>query len=563
MPTPFIKLAKLCSKLESTKKRRDMIDWVALFLQELEGIEIEPATSILVGKALPQRDQRVLDVNWATIKKVIIEVVTSDNSSFFVALTKTGDVGDATKIIMEKGTTQRQLTLFKKPLSIIEVRRVFEGIADATGGRSRGIKERLLKTLLSNASPLEAKYIVRILLKDMRTGFQEGLMEQAVGKAFEIPLEVVRTANMLTGDIGKVALLAKQGGIEALAQLKFTLFNPTKPMLAQMASTVKEALKEHGDSTAFEYKLDGARVQIHKSGNNVKIFSRRLTDITKSLPEIVHQVKNNLKVEKAVIEGEVVAFGKNGSPLPFQHLMRRFKRIHGIENALNKIPLKLFLFDLLYIDGESFIDRPYSMRRKELSAISGNISLTEQIVTSNLKLANSFLKKAIEAGHEGLMVKKPDSLYRPGTRGKRWLKIKETLKPLDLVIVAAEYGYGKRHGWLSDYCLAALDTETGQFLQVGKTFKGLTDSEIVEMTERLKGHAIRSENHRVIVKPQIVVEVEYNEIQKSSLYICGMALRFARITRIRYDKDSDEIDTIQEMRKIYEEQFEKKSRYSI
>lgn len=563
MPTPFIKFAELCSRLESTTKRKDMIDWVATFLQELSEDEIKPATLLLVGKALPQADHRVLDVSWATICKVIKKVANVDDDSFYIILAKSGDVGDATKIIMENGSTRKQLTLFKEPLSIIEVRRTLENIAEATGVKSREIKERLLETLCSKATPLESKYLVRILLKGMRTGFQEGLMEQAVGKAFKIPLETIQTANMLTGDIGKVALLAQQRGIDALTQLEFKVFNPTKPMLAQMASTVEEAFEEHGGVTALEFKLDGARVQIHKSGNNVKIFSRRLTDVTRSLPELVKKVKSNLKIKNAIVEGEVVAFGKNGNPMPFQHLMRRFKRIHNIEYASNRIPVKLFLFDVLYINGKNYIDKPYNLRRKKLSAIAGNISLTEQIITSNIRIANLFMKKSIKAGHEGLIAKKLESLYRPGSRGKGWLKIKEILKLLDLVIVAAEYGYGKRHGWLSDYSLAARDVDTNQLLQVGKTFKGLTDNEIIEMTERLKELAIRKENHRVMVNPEIIVEVAYNEIQKSSVYKCGMALRFARITRIRDDKNIDDIDTIQQVRKIYENQFEKKSKFSV
>lgn len=561
MPTSFTTLAKLCGRLEFTTKRNDMVSWVASFLLKLDEEEVEPATLMLISRALPRWDQRVLEVSWATLNKTIKKVTNANNHVLSSAFAKTGDVGDATKIVFERGKTRKQTMLFQSQLTILDVRQTFEKIAETIGERSREKKERLLGTLLGSATPLEAKYLVRILLKEMRTGFHEGLMEQAVAEAFKIPLKVVQTASMLTGDIGSVATLAKLEGKEGLLRVEFKIFRPIKPMLAQMAATVDEVLKDHGGQTALEYKLDGARVQIHKSGDTVKIFSRRLKDVTRSLPEIVQKVRSSVKAEKAVLEGEVIAVGKDSNPMPFQHLMRRFTRIREIQHALKEMPIQLYLFDALYIDGVSLINEPYNLRRHRLTNVAGNIPLTKQIVTSNAETAEHFMKEAIEAGHEGLMAKKSESPYTPGIRGKGWFKIKETLEPLDLVIVAAEYGYGRRHGWLSDYCLAARDTESGDLLQVGKTFKGLTDAEIIKMTERLEKSAIGKEGHRVVVTPKIIVEVTYNEIQRSSTYKCGMALRFARISRIRNDKNLEAVDSIQKIRKIYEEQFEKKDRY--
>jgi DNA ligase-1 len=241
--------------------------------------------------------------------------------------------------------------------------------------------------------------------------------------------------------------------------------------------------------------------------------------------------------------------------------MRRFKRVHAIEGMAEKIPVKLYLFDILYLNGESLISVPYLQRRQILAENAGETPLTEQIITDKTDEAERFLKEAMDAGHEGLMAKKPDSPYTPGIRGKRWLKIKPVLEPLDLVIVAAEYGYGRRHEWLSDYYLAARDAETGEFLTVGKTFKGLTDAEIIEMTRRLKELTVKEEPRRVVVIPKMVVEATYNEIQKSPKYKCGMALRFARINRTREDKTPEEADTIQRVREIYEKQFLKKGRY--
>ena len=243
--------------------------------------------------------------------------------------------------------------------------------------------------------------------------------------------------------------------------------------------------------------------------------------------------------------------------------MRRFKRVRAIEDMIKKIPVKLYMFDILYLDGESLITDSYTNRRRILAENFGEISLTDQLISNNLEESVQFLKKATDSGHEGLVAKKLDSQYVPGTRGKLWLKIKPVLEPLDLVIVAAEYGYGRRHRWLSDYYLAALDPETEEFLMVGKTFKGLSDMEIIEMTERLKEITIKVEDRRVVVIPKIVVQVLYNEIQQSSKYRSGMALRFARIDFIREDKTPEEADTIQKVRKIFEKQFIKKGRYKI
>jgi DNA ligase-1 len=561
MPTSFRLLAELCERLEATKKRLLMIDAVADFLKRLDQEEVEPAVAMILGRPFPRRSQQTLDVSWAKLSGIIERMAGVERKEFWQAFSKSGDIGSATKAVLENSKTRRQAVLFERALTIVEVRRDFSAIAETSGTGSREKKERLMEALFSLASPVEAKYLIRIFIGEMRTGFHEGLMEQTAAKAFDIPLVDVQKASMITGDVGEVASVLKAEGREGIGRIGFEVFRPVQLMLAQMADNVEEALKEHGGKTAFEYKYDGARVQIHKHGDEVRIFSRRLTDATGSLPEIVETVITNVVAREAILEGEVVAVNSSGSPIPFQHLMRRFKRVHAIEESAEQIPVKLYLFDVLYLDGESLISFRYLQRRQRLSEIIGKIPLATQIVTEDAKMAKHFLDEALAAGHEGLMVKDVASVYIPGIRGKRWLKIKPILEPLDLVIVAAEYGYGRRHGWLSDYYLAARDAETGEFLEVGKTFKGLTDVEIIEMTRRLKEIATRETMGRVFVVPKIVVEVAYNEIQKSPKYSCGMALRFARITRIREDKGIEEADTIQRAREIYEKQFLKKGRY--
>lgn len=557
----FRSLVDLCEKLAKTTKRNLMIETVAEFLKDLGEEEIEPAISMILGRAFPKYDSRTLDVSWATISDVIKRLSGVDWAIFYSAFRSTGDIGAATQVMLERGSSNRQSILFEKPLTILDVRKIFEYIAGSKGQGSREKKERFIEALLSRATPVEAKYLVKVMIGEMRTGFQEGLMEAAISRAFSIPLKDIQTASMLTGDVGEVAYLCKKYGKEGILNLGFKVFRPIKPMLAQMAGSLKEVFEEHGGKTALEFKLDGARIQIHMSNGDVRIFSRRLTDVTKSLPEIVNLVRSEVSANEVILEGEVIAVSDDGKPMPFQHLMRRFKRIHEVSKVAEDIPVELYLFDMLYVDGENLIKTPYVERRSRLSEIAGNISLTKQIITSSLDEAELFLRTAINEGHEGLMAKRLDSPYTPGVRGKHWFKIKEILAPLDLVVVAAEYGYGRRHKWLSDYYLAAKDGD--RFTIVGKTFKGLTDDEIAEMTERLKRITVREEGNRVIVLPRIVVEVAYNEIQKSPKYESGMALRFARILRIRDDKTPEEADTIETVRRIFETQFERKARITF
>jgi DNA ligase-1 len=561
VPTLLSALAELGEKLEATRKRLAMISLVAEFLKGLEAEEVEPAVSMILGRSFPKWSPRALEVSWATLSAIIRRVTGVDWSVFNAAFRQSGDIGSATKTVFENSRIRRQTALFQKTLTLLEVRRSLEAISEVLGYGSREKKERLIEALLSQSSPVEAKYLVKIFIGEMRTGFHEGLMEQAVSEAFQVPLKLVQEASMITGDIGEVAAAAKIEGKEGLSKINFKVFRPVSLMLAQMADGVEEALELHQGKTAFEYKYDGARVQIHKSSGTVRIFSRRLTDVTESLPEIVEMAESNVRAGEAILEGEVVAVDDSGCPIPFQHLMRRFRRVHAVEDMAERIPLRLYLFDILYLDGKSLISLPYLQRRKVLADNAGEIPLTSQRVTDSVEEAELFLKEAMDAGHEGLMAKRLDSPYTPGIRGKRWLKIKPVLEPLDLVIVAAEYGYGRRHDWLSDYYLAARDEETGTFSPLGKTFKGLTDAEIIEMTRRLKELVVKRERGRVVVVPKIVVEVAYNEIQRSPTYECGMALRFARITRVRDDKTPEEADTVQRVREIYERQFLKKGRY--
>jgi DNA ligase-1 len=299
-------------------------------------------------------------------------------------------------------------------------------------------------------------------------------------------------------------------------------------------------------------------VQIHKDREQTRIWSRRLTEVTRSLPEIVAIAQKHLQGDSFILDAEVVATGTDGRPFPFQELMRRFRRVHGIETAAGEIPLSLYLFDCLYLDGRSLIDEPYEARWQKLSEISADKYLAARQIVREKNTAESFLQESISAGHEGLMAKALSSPYMPGNRGKLWFKVKPA-ESIDCVILAADRGSGRRRGWLSNYHLAVADN-AGGYAPVGKTFKGLTDKQFIEMTARLQSLQLSDDGYTVAVRPEVVVEVTYNEIQRSPQYSSGFALRFARITRIRDDKGPGQITTLAELQSLYERQFLTKSR---
>src|SRR6058998_434549 len=364
--------------------------------------------------------------------------------------------------------------------------------------------------------------------------------------------------HMFLGDLGMIAEIALFEGADGLHVRGLRLLAPMKPMLAEMAEDLDEVLAVHGGMTAIEYKLDGARIQIHRKGDAVKIFSRRLSDVTSSLPELV-AIAKSLPAPEFLLEGEVVAVDREGKPLPFQDLMRRFRRVHGIESAQEEIPLKLYLFDVLHLDGRTLIDEPYRVRWEILERLVPPDLLTARRIAQRKEEIEAFLHEALIAGHEGLMAKQLESTYSVGKRGKKWFKIKPA-DHLDLAITAAEWGSGRREGWLSNYWLAVRDDKSAAFQMIGKTFKGLTDEEFKAMTERLRGLATSEERWGFHVRPETVVEVAYNEIQRSPHYPSGFALRFARIVRIREDKGPKDVDTYERLKDLYAKQFERKGR---
>lgn len=522
--TPFGSLAALARALEGTSKRLEKRALLAAFLRSLRRDEIAPAVHLIVGRVFAESDDRALNVGWATLKRAL------------------------------SGT--RQTSLVAEPLTILDVSRAFEQVAAAKGEDSVAVRRRILESLLGRATSGEREVLLRNVFGEMRIGVNEGVMLEGIADAARVDGEKVRTAQMFLGDLGTVAEIALLEGESGLAARGLRLLSPVKPMLAELAEDFEEVLAEHGGETAIEYKFDGARIQIHRSAEAVRIFSRRLSDVTDSLPEIVGFARS-LPAKALLLEGEVVAVDARGKPLPFQDLMRRFRRVHGVREAMEDIPLRLYLFDLLHLDGHTLIDEPYRVRWAELERLVPRDVLATRAVVRTKEEIEAFLRAALEAGHEGLMAKRLDSTYSVGKRGKKWFKIKPA-DHLDVAIVAAEWGSGRREGWLSNYWLAVRDEATGQFQMIGKTFKGLTDEEFDRMTERLRGLSVSEERWGYHVRPEIVVEVAYNEIQRSPHYASGFALRFARITRIRDDKGPEDVDTYARLKELYSMQFERK-----
>ncbi|MCA1554625.1 MAG: ATP-dependent DNA ligase, partial [Chloroflexi bacterium] len=333
------------------------------------------------------------------------------------------------------------------------------------------------------------------------------------------------------------------------ASLLDALAHATGIASAQIADDVADVFAKVDQPFALEVKLDGARVQIHKMGDEVKLFSRQLSDISASLPEVVQAVRDGVRAERAIFDGEVIALNAAGRPRPFQDVMRRVGRERELDKVQAEIPVQLFVFDLLLSDGEVWLDAPNTMRWEQLQKVRGGIACVERIVPTDAREGDNFLRRVRAEGHEGLMAKTLSSPYLPGERGKHWFKIKPVVT-LDLVIVAAEWGYGRRTGWLSNVHLAARDAETGELHEVGKTFKGLTDAEFKTLTEQLLALKVRESRNVVWVQPKVVVEVAFNNVQRSPCYAGGVALRLARIIAFRPDKSPDQIETIQFLRQL-------------
>jgi DNA ligase-1 len=509
------RLVEVVSKVRATTKKTEKTALLADFLRQTQGKETELAALYLSG-ALPQGK---MGVGWRMIQDAMLDEAPSG-----------------------------------EPLTLTGVDQIFEAITADRGSGSTERKIGAVRRLFQRASPEERQFLAQLVMGELRQGALEGLILDAIARAAKLPAGDVRQAMMFSGNLGEVARVAVEEGAPGLSRFSLRLFTPIAPMLANSAQDVEETLERLGEA-AFEYKLDGARIQVHKGGDEVKIFTRQLQDVTERLPEVIEWARA-VPVRDFVVEGEAIALRPDGRPFPFQITMRRLGRIKDVEQVRRDIPLSSFLFDCLYLEGEgSVIALPYQQRVELLSKAIPSSFMIPRIVTRDRAEAEGFLTHALAAGHEGVMAKSLTAPYVAGQRGFHWLKLKAAVT-LDLVVLAAEWGHGRRKGWLSNLHLSARDPESGQFVMLGKTFKGLTDEMLKWQTEKLLSLEVSRDEWAVYVRPELVVEIAFSEIHESPRYPGGLALRFARVKRYRPDKSATEADTIQTVTELFKKQRE-------
>jgi ATP-dependent DNA ligase I len=508
----FALLVDTSRRVAETRGRRAKIALLAELLRTLSPEELEIGVAYLSGMVL----QAKLGVGWATIQAAL-----------------PGSAAEGPGI------------------TLTEVDETLGRIVQASGPGSVAERQRLLRDLLLRLTEPEQRFLGGLLVGELRQGALEGLVLEAVAQAAGLPAREVRRAAMMAGELPPVARAALTGGAAALGAFAVQLFQPVQPMLAGTAESEAEAVAELGEC-GLELKLDGARVQIHRRGDEVRVYSRRLNEVTPAVPELVERVLS-LSAGELILEGEAIALRANGTPHPFQTTMRRFGRRLEVEQIRDSLPLTLFLFDLLFLDGVSLIDRPYRERIALLDQAAPADLVVRRLITGSADAAAGFLQQALDQGHEGIMAKSLDATYEAGHRGRHWLKVKP-VRTLDLVVLAAEWGHGRRKGWLSNLHLGARDEATGGFVMLGKTFKGMTDEMLAWQTTRLLELEQSRDGHVVWVRPELVVEVAFNDVQASPQYPGGLALRFARIKGYRPDKSPGDADTIATLREIWRRQ---------
>jgi ATP-dependent DNA ligase I len=435
-------------------------------------------------------------------------------------------------------------------LSLEQTDRYVAELAGIRGSGSGRRRSAALGELFGRATAEERTFLLRLLLGGLRQGALAGVMIDAIAAAAGVPVAEVRRAVMYAGSLGGVALVAMTEGAAGLARFQLELFSPVAPMLAQTAANVDEALAAlGGGEIAVEWKLDGARVQAHKEGERVRLYTRTLNEVTDALPEIVAAVRA-LAVQVLVLDGEAIAYDAAGRPHAFQITMRRFGRRLEVEKLLTELPVRAYFFDCLRLDDRSLVDQPLRERAAALAAAVPEALRVPRMVTSAAPQARAFYDAALAAGHEGVMAKSLDSAYEAGSRGASWLKIKRA-HTLDLVVLAAEWGHGRRTGKLSNLHLGTLDRSTGRYVMLGKTFKGLTDAMLEWQTRELLARETHRDRWAVHVRPELVVEIAFSDLQASSRYPGGMALRLARVKRYRDDKRAADADDLEAVRKVF------------
>lgn len=569
----YANLAEAFERLEQTASYLEKNSIIAGLLKQAPAEEIERVVLLLLGRTWPAYISKETGVGLQQLKKAVAKASGYPSAEVEKLMQEVGDLGEVARRLLTK---KRQVTLFAEKLTLEKVFDKIKQLPDITGTGSVDRKIDSISELLTSSKPLEAKFIVRTVLGDLRIGVAEGRLRDAIASAFNLSPEKVEHAYMLTTDYSLVAKATAERGEKGLQKLGVSVGHPVNPMLAQRAEDIDEIMKRMGGQAAFEIKLDGIRVQVHKDGDEIALFTRRMENYTPMFPDIIGPLKRALKPKRVIVDGELVAIDKRtGKPMPFQEVLKR-RRKYEIKEAAEQIPVEVQLFDILMSNGKTMLDEPYVKRRAELEKIveevKGKVMVVDQRVLSKPDEIKKFADKAIKIGHEGLLAKDVGASYRAGRREFVWLKLKPTLETLDLVVVGALYGKGRRAGYYGSYVLAALDEETAKFKTVTKCGSGYTDEDLEELTKRFKKIQLKKPHPDVDIeiecpayfKPEVVFEVAWEEIQVSPelKHSSGLALRFPRYIRTRGDRRPEEINTVREIMELFELQEKRKAKRS-
>lgn len=575
----------LYSKIEATSKRLEKTYLVSGFLKDTDVDDIAEIILLLQGRVFPSFDDRRLGVASRLVIKSLNKSLGMSDDEIEREWKDTGDLGLTAENLTKR---KKQATLFSAPLSVSKVCSNLQKLATLEGAGTVGQKVALISELLTSATPEESRYVVRTVLEDLRVGVGEGVLRDAIVWAFfddsirinydaekrsidpenrelyNAYVEAVQGAYDILNDFTEVARIAKLSGLKGLKSVELVVGKPVKVMLYQKVGGVDEAFERVGSPAAFEYKYDGFRVQIHRDGDDVKVFTRRLDEVTVQFPEVVECVKSKVDGDSFILDAECVGFDpKTKRYLPFQSISQRIKRKYDIADMAERFPVEVNVFDVLLYGGESMLKRPFVERRKVIEQVVSpepfRIIPAKQLVTSDVSDAREFYAAALKAGEEGVMVKKLDGIYRPGSRVGYGVKVKPVMESLDLVIVAAEWGEGKRSGWLTSFTLACYDADAGDFLEIGRVGTGMKEKSELgvsfeQLTGLLKPFVVEEKGRDVRVEPKVVVEVNFEEIQKSPTYSSGYALRFPRVIRIREDRSPEECSDLDLVEDLYAHQ---------
>ena len=551
----YSKLVDIYQSLSQTTKMLEKRAIITDFLRGIKPDEVEASILLLEGRLFPESDKRKIGIGNQLILKSISKVSGKTDTDLNDQWAKIGDLG----LVAEKNISSRtQDSLTQRKLTIKQVFDNLRKLSEIHGTGSTGKKVGLISELLGASNSVDSKYLVRTCLEDLRTGSGFGILRDAVADAFDVDVKNVQKAYDLTTDLSRVALVAKTRGDAGLEKISLNVGTPIKVMLFKKVESVEEGFEVVGSPAIIDYKYDGFRLQIHRSDNEFKLFTRNLEDVTTQFPDIIEIVKKDVKSKNYIIDCEVVGYDKDTkSWKPFQEISQRIKRKYGIDDMIKEVPVMIFAFDLIGLSGKNFIDIPFKDRREKLSEIitedSFSVSLAKEITTSSIEQSQEFYEEALRVGAEGVMMKNLEGVYKPGSRVGFGVKIKPVMETLDLVIVGGEWGTGKRANWISSFILACR-TEDG-FKEIGKIGTGFKEKDEIgvsfdKMTKLLKPFIIGESGRSVKIKPGVIIEVKYEEIQRSPTYGSGYALRFPRFVRLRDDKDLKDVDNLKRILKL-------------